>query len=119
MTYAEIKCKQKKIAELRSKVECLRAEAESTTQKLSQVPAGGGVSDKVGAAAVRIAHYESLIKDIQYDIQTALSSLPDTLEGHCVQLKIQKHYSWVKIAHVVGKNYSAEALRKRVFRLKW
>lgn len=119
MTYKEIKQKQKRIAELKLRIEQLRVDAESITQKLSPAPAGGGVSDKVGNAATMITHYEQMIANLKAEIGAALENIPDTIEGTCIKLRVTKHYSWTKLSLVIGGNITPDGIRKKIFRYFW
>lgn len=119
MTYREIKQKQKKISQLNTKIAVLRANAEGTTQQLSQAPSGSGVKDKVGGSATSIAYYENTIKALKSEIDSAINSLPDTIEGNCIRLRCKKKYSWTKLSHIIGGNNTADGVRKRCYRYRW
>lgn len=119
MTYKEIKQKQKRISQLNTKIAVLRANAEGTTQQLSQAPSSSGVKDKVGNTATLIAHYESTIDKIKGEIDAAIDSLPNTIEGNCIRLRCKKKYSWTKLAYIAGGNNTADNIRMKCYRYHW
>ena len=119
MTYGEIKQKQKKISQLNTKIAVLRANAEGTTQQLSQAPSSSGAKDKVGDSATLITHYESTIDNIKSEIDAAIDALPNTIEGNCIRLRCKKKYSWTKLAYIAGGNNTADSIKKRCYRYDW
>ena len=119
MNYAEIQRKQKRIQALRVKIELIRAEGEKTTASLSPSPNSSQTSDKVGNTATSVLSYENDIKGLQKEIDAAVDSLPDTLEGNCIRLRIKRHYSWRKLSFVVGGSNTAESIKKMCYRYKW
>lgn len=119
MTYKELKEIQVEICTLRSEIAKIRSGAESTTQTLSDMPAGGGISDKVGDAVVKIKVISDRIGALNRKLSSALDDLPKSLEAHCIVLKIKRRYSWVKIAQIIGGNNTADGVRMKVYRYRW
>ena len=119
MTYREIRRKQKKISEYRIRIEVLKAKAESTTTKLSPTTGGSGVGDKVGEFAAQIYEISKNIETLEDEIRKAIDSLPDTLEGNCIRLKICRRYSWRKISFVLSGSDNAESVKKMCQRYSW
>lgn len=119
MTYYELKRIQSEIQRLKAKIETLRESAESTTQTLSDMPAGGGTSDKVGDTVIKIKDLSDKVDTLYRRFYSALDSLPESLEAHCIVLKVKRKYSWVKIAYIVGGGNTADGIRKRCHRYFW
>ncbi len=119
MTYKELKQKQNIISELNTKIAELRADAEGTTQKLSQAPLGSGIKDKVGNMATQIAYYESQKEAMISEVESAIKSIPDDMIGGWLKMRINKRFSWIKIAHIAGGNNTYDSVRKRCERKVW
>jgi len=96
----------------------LESEAYKVTPKLNDTPFGGGDSDKVG-------NIVSQITDIKIDIQAlslkrdmALNMLSrEIFEENCIYMRLKLHYSWAKIAALVGS--SVEGIKKMCYRYSW
>jgi hypothetical protein len=119
MTYTELKCIQQEIYRLRAKRADLRESAEKITQTLSDMPTGVGTSDKIGEAIIKIQTLNERIDFLNDRFCSALNSLPESLEAHCIVLRIKRQYSWVKIAHIVGGGNTADGVRMKVNRYQW
>lgn len=119
MTYKELKQKQNRISELNTEIAKLRADAEGTTQRLSQAPSVSGTKDKVGNLATQIAYYESQKQAIISEVESAISSIPDDMIGNWLKMRINKKFSWIKIAHIAGGNNTHDSVRKRCERKVW
>lgn len=118
ITINEIKYINKEIQRLHAKLVRLESEAYSTSPKLSGMPPGGSSSDKVGGTA-------AMITDIKIDIQAltlkrdmALNMLSrEKFEENCLYMRLRLHYSWAKIAAIVGS--SADGIRMMCERYSW
>ena len=119
MRYKDLKQMQKDISNLNAKIYDLKDEVESITQKLSQSPCGSGMKDKIGELTTAIIHNENQKKILVSKLETAIDSLPDTLEGNCIRLRVRKKFSWSKIACKIGGYYSADYVRIRCSNYEW
>ena len=119
MTYKELKQKQKRISELNTKIAKLRADAESITQKLSKAPCSSGIKDKIGKLVTEIAYYEDEKKALISEIESAIQNIPDDMIGNWLRLKINKKFSWKKIACLAGGNNTHDSVRKACVRKIW
>ena len=119
MTYKDLKQMQKDISNLNVKIYELKDEAESITQKLSQSPCSSGMKDKIGELTTSIVHYENKKKLLVYKLESAINSLPDTLEGNCIRFRVRKKFTWTKIACIIGGYYTADYVRIRCSNYEW
>ena len=119
MTYKELKNIKKQFINTTLKLSQLRAESENTAVRVHEVHVSSGISDKVGDIATQIVHTEKELELIKSKYKTALDSLPDTITGRCIRLKITKNYSWVKLSFMAGDYITPECIRARCRRLKW
>ena len=120
MTAKEIKHINKEISRLKAKVIRLESEATNTAPKLSDVPCGGGASDKIGNAVTQITDIQREIQNLEILRNSALNRLSrDIFEENCLFMRLSLHYSWNKIAMQVGGNNTADGIRKICERYSW
>lgn len=119
MTYKELKQKKNRISELNTEIAKLRAEAEDTTQKLAQAPSSSGIKDKVGNLVTQIAYYESQKQAIVLEVESAIKAIPNDMIGNWLKMRINKNFSWIKIAHIAGGYNTHDSVRKRCERYSW
>lgn len=119
MTYKELKRMQEDISKLNTEIFTLRSEVENTIQKLSQVPLGSGVKDKVGELTTIITYKENLKEMLIADFKDAMSRIPNTLEGNCIKLRVQKGFCWAKITTIAGGCNNVDSMKKKCYRYVW
>lgn len=119
MTYAEIKQKQKRIAELNLRIEGLRSDAEAINSKLSHAPVSCGEKDRVGNIVAQIVSYEEAADMLRQEIKEALDRIPRTIEGECIRLRVRRRYTWTRLAHIIGGGNNAASIKMRCYRFKW
>ena len=119
MRYKDLKQMQKDISNLNAKIYDLKDEVESITQKLSKSPCSSGVKDKIGELTTSIVHCEDEKKLLVSKLESAIDSLPDTLEGNCIRFRVRKKFTWTKIACIIGGYYTTDYIRIRCSKYVW
>lgn len=114
---------KKEIKDYREKIRELEEYAESTTAKLTGLPNGGGVNDKVGTNAADIAQYRCFLESaIAQKIQTEfritqyIESVTDAQLRRIMYLRFVKRKTWQKVADEIGGNNTEDSVRKRCTR---
>lgn len=120
MTIKEIKRINKEIARLQSKIARLQGEAVKITPNLSDEPRAGSVSDKIGNAVTQIADAQQRIQELRAERNAAYERLSrDVFEENCIVMRLFLHYSWTKIALLIGGDNTADSIRKMCERYSW
>lgn len=111
---------KKEIEAYKLKIEELQAMAESITQKVTGMPSGGNVSDKVGNAVVAIITYkEMLAQAIQRDIELSMKinqyilTVEDVQLRQIMFLRFIEHLTWREVAMRIGGGNTEDGVRKR------
>ena len=112
----EIKEQQKRLAEL-------EAAAAGCTKKITGLPSGRGVSDKLGKYAAQIADLRALLdlnlKKCFYELNKLdryIQSVDDSLVRQIMTYRFINCYSWGKIAWQIGGNNSVDGIKKKLYR---
>lgn len=105
------------------RIEELRSLAESTTQTLSDMPRGSGVSDKVARYAAQIVDLQISILGHRLDaieeekkITDYVSTITDPLMRLIIKLRHVDLLKWQDIAQQIGGGNSAESIRQAYHR---
>ena len=112
----EIKEQQRRIAEL-------EAAATNCSTKITGLPSGKGISDKIGNYAAQIADLKALLdlnlKKCFYELNRLdrfIQSVDDPLLRQILTCRFVNGYSWRKIEKALGGKNRAESLRKKLYR---
>ena len=112
----EIKQQQRRIAEL-------EAVATNCSTKITGLPSGKGISDKIGNYAAQIADLKALLdfnlKKCFYELNRLdrfIQSVEDPVIRQILLYRFEKHMSWRQIARAIGGNNTSESLRKKLHR---
>ena len=112
----EIKEQQRRIAEL-------EAAATNCSTKITGLPSGKGISDKIGNYAAQIADLKALLdlnlKKCFYELNRLdrfIQSVKDPLLRQILTCRFVNGYSWSKIAYTVGGNNTPDGLRVKMMR---
>ena len=112
----EIKEQQRRLAEL-------EAAATNCSSKITGLPSGEGISDRIGNYAAQIADLRALldlnIKKSFYELNRLIryiGSIEDPLIRQIMIYRFENHMSWQQIEHAIGGNNKAESLRKKLYR---
>ena len=112
----EIKQQQRRIAEL-------EAAATNCSTKITGLPSGKGISDKIGNYAAQIADLKALLdlnlKKCFYELNRLdrfIQSVEDPLLRQILTCRFVNGYSWRKIAYTVGGNNTPDGLRVKMMR---
>ena len=112
----EIKEQQRRLAEL-------EAAATNCSSKITGLPSGKGISDKIGNYAAQIADLRALldlnIKKSFYELNRLIryiGSVEDPLIRKVMIYRFENHLSWQQIERAIGGNNKAESLRKKLYR---
>ena len=112
----EIKQQQRRIAEL-------EAVATNCSTKITGLPSGKGISDKIGNYAAQIADLKALLdlnlKKCFYELNRLdrfIQSVKDPLLRQILTCRFVNGYSWRKIAYTVGGNNTPDGLRVKMMR---
>lgn len=97
--------------------------ATKTTIKLTGMPHGSGVTDKIGGLASEIADFDRQIERVNTEIaekEAVVSAWIDTVPAAKVQLVLRLRFlrglQWKEIAPLMGKYRSEESVRNCVYR---
>ena len=112
----EIKQQQRRIAEL-------EAVATNCSTKITGLPSGKGISDKIGNYAAQIADLKALLdlnlKKCFYEFNRLNRYIEDVEEPLIKQIMIyrfENQMSWMQIEKAMGGKNRAESLRKKLYR---
>ena len=112
----EIKEQQRRLAEL-------EAAATNCSSKITGLPSGKGISDKIGNYAAQIADLRALldlnIKKSFYELNRLIryiEGIEDPLIRQIMIYRFENHMSWQQIERAIGGNNKAESLRKKLYR---
>ena len=112
----EIKEQQRRIAELETL-------AINCSTKITGLPTGKGISDKIGNYAAQIADLKALLdlnlKKCFYELNRISRYIEGVEEPLIKQIMIYRfecHMSWLQIERAIGGKNRAESLRKKLYR---
>ena len=112
----EIKEQQRRLAEL-------EAAATNCSTKITGLPSGEGISDRIGNYAAQIADLRALldlnIKKSFYELNRLIryiGGVEDPLIRQIMIYRFENHMSWQQIERAIGGNNKAESLRKKLYR---
>ena len=101
----------------------LRALAEAQSPKLTGMPHGAGVKDKVGDLAVEITENEkkaramlSRINSYRTEIEAFIDGVSDAYIQTILRLRFLRCLKWDEVARVVGGGNSADSVKKTCYR---
>ena len=110
----EIKEQQRRIAE---------AVATNCSTKITGLPTGKGISDKIGNYAAQIADLKALLdlnlKKCFYELNRLdrfIQSVDDPLLRQILTCRFVNGYSWRKIAFQIGGGNSVDSVKKKLYR---
>lgn len=114
---------KKEIKEQQRRLSELEALATNCTAKITGLPNGKGISDKIGNYATEIADLKSLLdlnlKKCFYELNRLdryIQSVDDLLIRQIILYRFENHMSWRQIERAVGGNNNSESLRKKLYR---
>ncbi len=114
---------RKEIKEQQRRLSELEALATNCTAKITGLPNGNGVSDKIANYATEIADLKSLLdlnlKKCFYElnrINRFISGIDDSLIRQIILYRFENLMSWKQIEIAIGGNNKAESLRKKLYR---
>ena len=112
----EIKEQQRRLAEL-------EVAATNCSNKITGLPSGKGISDKVGKYATKIADLKTLLElNLEksfYELNRLdrfIQSIEDSLLRQIMVYRFVNGYSWSKIAFQIGGNNTPDGLRIKMMR---
>ena len=112
----EIKEQQRRLAEL-------EVAATNCSSKITGLPSGEGISDKVGKYAAKIADLKTLLElNLEksfYELNRLdrfIQSIEDSLLRQIMVYRFVNGYSWSKIAFQIGGNNTPDGLRIKMMR---
>lgn len=114
---------KKEIRQLEQRIKELETAATGCTAKITGLPHGTGINDKIGNYAAQIADLKSLLdlnlKKCFYELNRLdryIQSVDDPLTKQIMMYRFISGYSWRKIAFQIGGNNSIDGLKKRLYR---
>lgn len=114
---------RKEIKEQQRRLSELEALATSCTVKITGLPNGNGVSDKVANYAAQIADLKGLLdlnlKKCFYELNRLdryIQSVDDPLLRQIMTYRFINCYSWSKISYAIGGNNTPDGLRIKMMR---
>lgn len=112
----EIKEQQRRIAEL-------EAAATNCSTKITGLPSGKGISDKIGNYAAQIADLKALLdlnlKKCFYEfnrLNRYIEEVDEPLMKQIMIYRFENQMSWMQIEKAMGGKNRAESLRKKLYR---
>ena len=114
---------KKEIKEQQRRLDELETAATACTAKITGLPNGRGISDKIGNYAAQIADLKGLLdlnlKKCFYELNRLdryIQSVNDPLVRQIILYRFENHMSWNQIERAIGGNNSSESLRKKLYR---
>ena len=114
---------KRKIKEQQRRIAELEALAINCSTKITGLPTGTGISDKIGNYAAQIADLKALLdlnlKKRFYELNRINSYIDGVEEPLIKQIMIYRfecHMSWLQIERAIGGKNRAESLRKKLYR---
>lgn len=114
---------KKEIRQLEQRINELETAATNCTVKITGLPSGRGISDKIGNYAAQIADLKSLLdlnlKKCFYELNRLdryIESVNDPLLRQIMTYRFINGYSWSKIAYTIGGNNTPDGLRIKMMR---
>lgn len=114
---------KKEIKEQQRRLEELETAAMSCNVKITGLPHGTGINDKIGHYAAQIADLKSLLdlnlKKCFYELNRLdryIQSIDDPLLRQIITYRFINGYSWSKISYMIGGNNTADGLRIKIMR---
>ena len=93
------------------------------TAKITGLPHGTGINDKIGNYAAQIADLKVLLdlslKKCFYELNRLdryIQSVNDPLVRQIILYLFENHMSWRQIERSIGGNNNSESLRKKLYR---
>lgn len=119
MNYFNLKELHSRIQAQKLKVTMAEEKGMRITSSLSDIPAGGGTSDKV-ADAVESAELErQKQKNLEDEFNRYITAIPDSYMQQMIIAKIKENWSWTRIAMELGGNNTGDSVRMMCTRYKW
>ena len=110
---------KRKIKEQQRRIAELEALAINCSTKITGLPTGTGISDKIGNYAAQIADLKALLdlnlKKCFYELNR-INSYIEGVEEPLIKQIIECHMSWLQIERAIGGKNRAESLRKKLYR---
>lgn len=114
---------KKEIKEQQRRLEELETAAMSCNAKITGLPHGTGINDKIGNYAAQIADLKSLLdlnlKKCFYELNRLdryIQSVDDPLTKQIMTYRFINGYNWSKIAYMIGGNNTPDGLRIKMMR---
>ena len=114
---------KKEIRQLEQRIKELETEATGCAAKITGLPHGTDINDKIGNYAAQIADLKSLLdlnlKKCFYELNRLdryIQSVDDPLTKQIMMYRFISGYSWGKIAFQIGGKNSIDGLKKRLYR---
>lgn len=114
---------KKEIRQLEQRIRELETAVTSCTSKITGLPQGPGINDKIGNYAAQIADLKSLLdlnlKKCFYELNRLdryIQSVDDPLLRQIMTYRFINGYSWSKISYTIGGNNTPDGLRIKMMR---
>ena len=114
---------KKEIRQLEQRIKELETAATGCTAKITGLPHGTDINDKIGNYAAQIADLRSLLdlnlKKCFYELNRLdryIESVDDPLLRQIMTYRFINGYSWSKISYMIGGNNTADGLRIKMMR---
>lgn len=114
---------KKEIRQLEQRINELETVATDCTAKITGLPHGTGINDKIANYAAQIADLKSLLdlnlKKCFYELNRLdryIQSVDDPLLRQIMTYRFINCYSWSKISYAIGGNNTPDGLRIKMMR---
>jgi len=112
--------KGKSIVHLKERIEVIEARVMSITQRLSQMPKGSAHDSNMLERYIDLkTKLSKMVDELEEELQMAdvfISDIKDPLLQTVLFYKYRDMLSWEEVARKMGDGYSADSLKKMVYR---
>lgn len=113
----------REIEDLKNKISELEAKATDTSVKITGMPHGADIRDKIGETVANLDAYKTKLIDRhkRYSIELIrlndyISACPDSLTRQILTYRFVNGLSWNQVAASVGSSITCEAAKKIAYR---
>lgn len=120
MTYFDLKAISRQIKDQELEIKEIREKGCKVTKTISDMPRGGGVSDKPCDTACDVDYAERELARLQEQFNDGMNSIPDKYIKKAIHKKLAAKWTWNQIAMWLSDGtVTGNSLRMLCTRYKW
>lgn len=121
MTYFDLKAISRQIKDQELEIKEIREKGCKVTKTISDMPRGGGVSDKPCDTACRVDAEEYKLAKLKKQFDDSLNSIPDSDKRirKAIKKKLVSGMTWTQVAMWLGGGNTGDGVRMMCTRYKW